>query len=43
MFKITTFGLDAHSESLDHPTCLICGYTSCFPGNLIHGTVTRWG
>ena len=43
MFKMTTFGLDAHSESLDHQTCLLCGHTSCFPGNLIHGTVTWWG
>jgi len=43
MFKITIFGLDAHSESLDHPTYLLCGHASCFPGNFIYGTLTKWG
>ena len=43
MFKMTTFGVDAHSESLAHQTCLLCGHTSCFQGNLIQGTATRWG
>jgi hypothetical protein len=42
MFKMTTFGLDAHSEFPDHQACLFCGHTSCFPANLIRGTVTRW-
>jgi hypothetical protein len=40
---MTTLSLDAHSESLDHQTCVLCGHTPRFPGNLIHGTVTRWG